>query len=150
MLFIRPRGAGEGDHTKCGGGGVEIKIRFVVDAPSTILRSTSSLRTVPPPRFAGQKRIIVLAARFPPFVTTGLEPVVHAGGQQTKNLRRIFASVAPAWIAGSSPAMTTQKSVLAMRCIRVLPSHQDQATNHFSGSGRNRFVSETTLFDSPR
>jgi hypothetical protein len=63
MLFIRPRGAGEGDHAKHGGGGFETKVRFVVDAASTIL-SASALWMVLLPRFAGQDRIIVPATHL--------------------------------------------------------------------------------------
>jgi hypothetical protein len=70
-------------------------------------------------------RSLIPAALFPPFVTTGhsrskngvaslaYAPVVHAGGQQTKNLRRIFASVAPAWIAGSFDVKTALSRLMS-------------------------------------
>jgi hypothetical protein len=41
------------------------------------------------------------------LVTTGLDPVVHADLQRRSDRRPIPASRRLAWIAGSSPAMTT-------------------------------------------
>ena len=47
---------------------------------------------------------------LPLFVTTGLDPVVHAEVRRTPSVRSMRASDASAWIAGSSPAMTKWKS----------------------------------------
>jgi hypothetical protein len=60
------------------------------------------------------------------LVTTGLDPVVHADVPRIKQSRRISANQRPAWIAGSSPAMTTWKLVLATHFgARVLLHHHD-------------------------
>ena len=43
------------------------------------------------------------------FVTTGLDPVVHADCGSERPNRLVRSSLSSAWIAGSSPAMTTKK-----------------------------------------
>jgi hypothetical protein len=62
-------------------------------------------------------------ARPTRFVTTGLDPVVHAEMQQLKPCGKSRPAHLSAWIARSSPAMTTWKFVLAARFFRtrVLP-----------------------------
>ena len=43
------------------------------------------------------------------FVTAGLDPVVHADCGSERPYRLVRSSLSSAWIAGSSPAMTTKK-----------------------------------------
>jgi hypothetical protein len=67
------------------------------------------------------------AARSLSIVTTGLDPVVHADVQRVNNAA-ISASQPAAWIAGSSPAMTTPRITRACAAPR---RQSDEASRRF-------------------
>jgi hypothetical protein len=104
VVFIRPREAGEGDHAKRGGGG---------DAMMPRRRSTKARRIAPlPPSFARFTRYgrSPLPAKAGRDESADFDPGILATDRLSHTCGTVLHCRISAWIRGSSPRMTVQRS----------------------------------------
>ena len=140
----------------------DLLFNLMSHAPSTTLRSLTRATGGPPPPFHGGGRVSSFSRRaFAPELchatVTALsnssppdfDPVVHAEATRPNAGGSACASEASAWIAGSSPAMTKERTEERKRFGGETPTDARLFCRAF-GHGRASSVRRTTVGVPPR